>query len=234
MANSAWMEEARQFMEEHLVFAGGLTVIELWLQLEQRLGALATSKAKLSFKKRPEEVEWFYKNGCKFQKVPELAKRRTLGPRIIDWYGVHNPSWRGQWPFQKDPQRAQPEDWDALAVGGNCGVVMLLVCVTWWAMGVETVEERQFVTDLLDDMAWVFKLMLENLGANKTQPKAKPRMKTVTAPKATALVVNRKTAVAKTKTVGESTTTTAVKRRARVVGIGRRYASNVPCSQNGN
>ena len=181
---------AYQFMMKHLTFAGAIDAIHKWVTFEKLLGPPAKSTAKISLEMRPDEVAWWYRYGRRdFERIPPVDNANPLGPRSVAWYTDKQPAWRGkEWPLVKDDGLAKDDKWEKMMVSGSSGFVILLICMTWWGIGVRTVDEQRQIVEVLQDMAWVLDAMVKRAESSTTETttttttKKQPKMKRRAAP----------------------------------------------------
>lgn len=179
-----WLVNAKKYLLE--VKAGGDgwdVLIAKWLLMEEQLGypdgqvsllvlfisvygaELILSQDRrnwLSTKNRPEEVKWWNGWGKKFETIPvfEVANFAVSWRR---WWEGLQPSWRPQdlWP----PSRDVPtdEDWCSLHRGGNNGIFLVIMCLSWWAARATSEKDRAPFEAAKQDVTWVLEQVLESI-----------------------------------------------------------------------
>lgn len=106
-------------------------------------------------KKSPGECMTWQLHGSDPTKLPALDSVVGYATQWIKWWKTLQPSWRSTagWPLA--PEVAGT--WKHLAAGGEGGVFLLIMSMTWWAKAITRESEKLVFTQACVDVSWVLR-----------------------------------------------------------------------------
>jgi len=117
---------------------------------------------------RPTEVAAWLKNGWKYSipsRIEDLSEYRLSWQ--CWWYGLQ-PKWQ-QLPNGAVSREVpdEGEQWGTLCQGGQNGLFMAVLALSWWAAALGEVSDDDELCDALDDATWVMQDMARRLEAGR-------------------------------------------------------------------
>ena len=87
------------------------------------------------------------------------SARKVFAHEFLNWWASLQPQWRND-QDGRPTQRSVPDnaDWAALCRGGQNGVFLVLVALSWWVGGCEKIEGE--VHTIMEDVCWALQRMV--------------------------------------------------------------------------
>lgn len=69
-----------------------------------------------------------------------------------EWWDILQPSWRLNSFDQNCPTDA---DWQVLQCGGNNGIFIVIMCLSWWGKAITSPQDNDAFQAAVDEVVWV-------------------------------------------------------------------------------
>lgn len=81
------------------------------------------------------------------------------------WWEGLQPAWRiqGTWPLGREVPA--DEDWSILRRGGNNGLFLVVMCLSWWGTTAKSKNDRATFEAAKQDVVWVLEKVIEQIPA---------------------------------------------------------------------
>lgn len=138
------------------------------LRVTGELTGLQLRGNRLTASNRPPEVAQWIQGGRRYDKGARLAtgpRAKAFAGLLRAWWYELQPGWREPkdvWPMLKT---GSDISWDELCRGGHNGVFLFVLALSW--LPPTCLFDDALVTDLLDDVLWVFQQMVMDVGGNE-------------------------------------------------------------------
>ncbi|KAM6492907.1 hypothetical protein JOM56_011041 [Amanita muscaria] len=118
----------------------------------------------LPAKGRPEDVQWWIKQGKSFDNMPCIKKPAEFGVIWWGWWKNLQPSWR-RIDDTDNLLREIPvdADWSCLLYGNSNGLAIVVMTLEWWLRAIEPAKlgasEHTPLFDAIADVGWVLEAL---------------------------------------------------------------------------
>jgi hypothetical protein len=96
------------------------------------------------------------KSGRKYDTPPDIPDRAKYAAAWWTWWIAQQPKWREARKLLRDTRKG--ETWSQLRRGGNNGIFMLIVSLSWWLGAIG--EPSNDVLKAIGDVSWVLDQLL--------------------------------------------------------------------------
>ena len=83
-----------------------------------------------------------------------VIKAAEFAAEWKEWWNVLQPSWRSDGSSRDCPADA---DWQVLQRGGNNGIFIVIMCLSWWGKAVTSPQTSEAFQAAVEDVTWTLK-----------------------------------------------------------------------------
>lgn len=168
---ASWMCRAIDALMETIGKRRSARLVDLWVQFESLIGYQDMKKVKLSPVGRPFQISDWTSRRRKYNTPPPVEDQLSAyGSAWRTWWASMQPDWRGEnttWPLLRRVIGSQDEasegsEWAPLLKGGENGMVLALLSLSWWLAKAKG-KEKKIGDEALDDACWVLEQLIAKL-----------------------------------------------------------------------
>lgn len=121
---------------------------------------LTVIRQKLAAKFRPDAVGWWIRRHRAMTNMPEVENTKEFGETWKAWWTALQPAWREHEMLLKEVPDTFEWPESGLMEGGQLGIGLVVMTISWWIKAVGEDEEmlvRSGLADAIADVSWVLK-----------------------------------------------------------------------------
>lgn len=159
----SWAILARDAMED-IMSNNNKTIVNLWCEFETLAGP-NHSKGRLTSKGRPQQIPDWTQRRRQYDKSPPIESPSSFAALWRVWWTSMQPKSRiveeNTWPMKRTVDAN--EKWEKLLKGGENGLVLVLLSLSWWLKSTKKRDETRECLMAIEDVEWVLGKLVDRL-----------------------------------------------------------------------